>query len=91
MDISFETIPVFNQTRRLYQETHMKYMVSNLDRPNNTPFYSIHSNLDSFILYNESDINEQIKGNEEEFKPSEQNYSSPDKEIDDQNSKKPKK
>ena len=53
MDMSFATISVFNQTRRLYRETHMKYMVSNRDRPNNTPIYSIHSNLDSFILYNE--------------------------------------
>ena len=61
MDMSFATILVFNQTRMFYRETHMKYMVSNLDRPNNTLVYSIHSNLDSFILYNESDINEQIK------------------------------
>ena len=57
----------------------MKYMVRNLDRPNNTLVYSIHSNLDSFILYTESDINEQRKGNEEELKPLEQYYSSPEK------------
>ena len=37
----------------------MKYMVSILDRPNNTPSYSIHSNLDSFIFYNENDLDEQ--------------------------------
>ena len=89
MDMSFATIPIFNQTRRLYQETHMKYMVSNLDRPNNTPIYSIHSNLNSFILYNESDINEQIKENEEDFKPSKQHFPSPNKETDYQSSKKP--
>ena len=57
MDMSYATIPIFNQTRRLYQESHMKYMVSNQDRPNNTPLYSILSDLDSFILYNEDDIN----------------------------------
>ena len=52
MDMTYATIPIFNQTRRLYQESHMKYMVSNIDRPNNTPIYSIHSDLESFILYN---------------------------------------
>ena len=91
MDISFATIPVFNQTRRLYWETHMKYMVSNRDRPNNTPIYSIHSNLDSFILYNEVDINEQIKENEEDFKPSKQHFPSPNEETNDQSSEKPEK
>ena len=43
MDMSYATIPVFNQTRRLYRESHMKYMVRNIDRPNNSPIYSIHS------------------------------------------------
>ena len=91
MDMSFATIPVFNQTRRLYRETHMKYMVSNRDRPNNTPIYSIHSNLDYFILYNEIDINEQIKENEEDIKPSQQHFQFPNEETNDQSSKKPRK
>ena len=69
----------------------MKYMVSNLDRPNNTPIYSIHSNLNYFILYNESDINEQIKENEEDFKPSKPNFPLLNEETDDQSSKKPEK
>ena len=55
MDMTYATILVFNQTRILYRESHMKYMVNNQDRPNNTPLYSIHSSLDSFILYNEDD------------------------------------
>ena len=38
----------------------MKYMVSSQDRPNNTPLYSIHSDIDSFILYNEEDNDEQV-------------------------------
>ena len=58
--MSYATIPIFNQTKRLYRESHMKYMVSSLDRPNNTPIYSIHSDLDSFILYNENDLDEQV-------------------------------
>ena len=58
MDMTYATILVFNQARRLYRESHMKYMVSSQDRLNNTPLYSIHSYLDSFILYNEDDIDE---------------------------------
>ena len=63
MDMSYATILVFNQTRRLYRESHMKYMVRNLDRPNNTLVYSFHLDLDSFILYNEDDIIEQVDEN----------------------------
>ena len=85
MDMSFATIPVFNQTRRLYREARMKYMVSNRDKPNNTPIYSIHSNLDSFILYNEGDIHKQIKENKDTSKPL------LSEEIDDQSPKEPKK
>ena len=56
MDMSYAIIPVFNQNRKLYRESHMKYMVSNIDKPNNSPIYSIQSSLDSFILYNEDQI-----------------------------------
>jgi ribonuclease HI len=38
----------------------MKYMVSNQEKPHNYPLYSAHSNLDSFILYNDGDTGEQI-------------------------------
>ena len=69
----------------------MKYMVSNQDKPNNTPIYSIHSNLDYFILYNESDINKQIIENEEVFKPSKTHLPLLDVETNDQSSKKPEK
>ena len=50
IDMSYATIPVFNQNIRLYRESHMKYMVRNIDIPNNSPIYSIQSSLDSFIL-----------------------------------------
>ena len=33
MDMTYATIPVFNQPRRLYRESHMKYMVSSQERP----------------------------------------------------------
>ena len=38
----------------------MKYMVSSQEKPHNYPLYSIHSILDSFILYNDGDLGNQI-------------------------------
>ena len=38
----------------------MKFMVTTQDRPNNYPIYSIHSDLDSFILYNDISAQEQV-------------------------------
>jgi hypothetical protein len=36
----------------------MKYMVSSQEKPHNYPLYSAHSDLDSFILYNDGDTGE---------------------------------
>jgi hypothetical protein len=58
--MSYATVPVFGQQRRLYRETLMKYMVSSQENPHNYPLYSTHSDLDSFILYNDGDTGEQI-------------------------------
>jgi hypothetical protein len=58
LDMSYATIPVFGQQRRLYRETLMKYMVSSQEKPHNYPLYSAHSDLDSFILYNDGDTEE---------------------------------
>ena len=71
MDMSYATILVFNQTRRLYRESHMKYMVGSLDRPNNTLVYSIHSDLDSFIFYNKNNFGEQVNENDKDLGPPE--------------------
>jgi hypothetical protein len=60
LDMSYATILVFGQQRRLYRETMMKYMVSSQKNPHNYPLYSAHSDLDSFILYNDGDLEEQI-------------------------------
>jgi hypothetical protein len=38
----------------------MKYMVSSQENPHNYPLYSAHSDLDSFILYNDGDLEEKI-------------------------------
>ena len=72
MDMSYATIPVFNQNRRLYRESHMKYMVINIEKPNNSPIYSIQSSLDSFILCNEDEIAQQDKENIDPISSSEQ-------------------
>lgn len=61
--MTYATIPVFGQPRTLYRETLMTYMLSSQERPDNYPLYSVHTNLDSFILYNDNDgdIDTQVK------------------------------
>jgi hypothetical protein len=59
LDMFYATIPVFDQDRSLYRETLMKYMVSSQEKSHNYPLYSAHSDLDSFILYNDGDVEEQ--------------------------------
>ena len=38
----------------------MKYIISSQEKPQNYPLYSVHSDLDSFILYNYGDLDNQI-------------------------------
>lgn len=52
LDMSYAKIFAFGKPKKLYQEILMKYMVTIQDRPENFPIYSIHSDNDSFILYN---------------------------------------
>ena len=58
MDGSYATIPVFNQLRRLYKEAQMNFMVSSPKKPENSPLYSLRTDLDSFILCNDESIEE---------------------------------
>lgn len=53
MDMSYATISVFSEQRRLYREKKMAYMVSNVERPNNHPIYSLDTEMGSTILFNE--------------------------------------
>jgi len=53
LDLSYATISVFGQPKRLYRETLMKYVVSSEEKPQNFPLYSIHTDMDSFILFND--------------------------------------
>jgi hypothetical protein len=52
MDMSYATIPVFGQERRLYREVLLKYMVSRKTQPNNHPIYSVDTEVGSSIFYN---------------------------------------
>ena len=58
MDGSYATIPIFGQLRRLYRESQMKFLVSSPEKPENSPLYSVHTDLDSFILYNDQSLGE---------------------------------
>ena len=60
MDMTYATIPVFNQTRRLYRESHMQYTVTSQDRPQNSPIYYVNTGLDSFIMFNDETLAEQV-------------------------------
>ena len=52
LDMSYATISVFGQPKRLYPETLMKYVVSSEEKHQNFPIYYVHSDMDSFILFN---------------------------------------
>lgn len=57
LDFSYAIIPVFGQLRKLYRETKMKFMITSKERPNNHPINVVHTDLESFILYNDSGLN----------------------------------
>ena len=44
--------------RKIYHETKMKYMITNKERPNIHPINGVHTELESFILYNDSGLND---------------------------------
>ena len=52
LDMSYATILVFGQPKKLYRETLMNYMVSSAEQPQNYPMYYVHSDMESFILCN---------------------------------------
>lgn len=54
MDMSYATIPVFVEQRRLYRENRLAYMISSLECPQNHPIYCIDTDLGSAIFCNES-------------------------------------
>jgi hypothetical protein len=58
MDMSYDTIPVFSQERRLYREVLLKYMASRKTQPNNPLIYSVDTEVDSSIFYNDLSFEE---------------------------------
>jgi len=52
MDMSYTTVPVFGQYRRLYKDVFLKYMVSNKAQLNKHPIYSLETELGSSIFFN---------------------------------------
>ena len=70
LDFSYATIPVFGKLRKLYQETKTKYMITSKEKPNNHPINSVHTDFESFILFNDSgfhDLDSQIIEVEENY------------------------
>jgi len=63
LDMSYATISVFGHPKKLYRETLMKYVVSSQERPQNFPIYSVHFDIDSFILYNDENNQEDTSSN----------------------------
>jgi hypothetical protein len=59
MDMSYATIPVFGHDRRLYREVLLKYMVSSKTQSNNHLIYSIDTEIDSSIFYNDLSFKEE--------------------------------
>ena len=58
MDMSYATILVFGQDRKLYREVLLKYMVSGKTQPNNHPIYSVETELGSSIFFNDFSFEE---------------------------------
>lgn len=58
LNFCYATIPIFRKLRKLYQETKMKFMITSKERPNNHPINVVHTNLESFILYSDSGLND---------------------------------
>ena len=54
MDLSYATIHVFDEQRRLYRENHLSYMTRNKENPENHPIYSIDIDIGSSMLLNDS-------------------------------------
>ena len=53
MDMSYATIPLFGEQRRLYRENRLAYMISSPTHPENHPIYSAETNLGSAIFCND--------------------------------------
>ena len=53
MDMSYATIHVFGEQRRLYRENKLAYMISSPEYPENHPIYLVDIDLGSAIFCND--------------------------------------
>lgn len=58
LDFSYATIPMFGQMRKLYREKKMKYMITSKEKPLNHPINYVHTDLEYFVLYSDSNFND---------------------------------
>ena len=51
MDLTYATIPMFGgETRRLYRENQLAYIISNEGNSMNHPIYAVDTDVESYIL-----------------------------------------
>ena len=60
MDMSYATISLFGEHRRLYREKILAYVVNSQDKPNNHPIYVVDTNLGSSIFFNNAHVDPEI-------------------------------
>jgi hypothetical protein len=53
MDLSYATIPVFSEQRRLYKQNRLAYMINNNDNPENHPIYAVDTDMGSSMFFND--------------------------------------
>lgn len=58
--MTYASILVFGQQRMSHREELMKYMVRSQCKHNKYPLYSVHSDMDYFILYNDICVEEEV-------------------------------
>jgi len=68
LHMSYATISIFGEQRKIYREQLMKYKVSSAEKPQNFPIYPMHFDIDSFILYNSDNAKNEITVVEEKCK-----------------------
>ena len=53
LNFSYAAIPTFSQLRKLYRKNKIKYMISSRKKPNNHRILVFHTDLESFIFFND--------------------------------------
>ena len=61
MDLSYASILVFGEHKRLYIEVRLAYMVTNKDKSVNYPIYYVETELGSSVFYNDELYKEESK------------------------------